>query len=189
MASDPTNVREATVKILLDQTLGNRYAELKAELDEKSKEFVDNILKPKPVQDLAHQVDDLWEQIKASEIEFKFQGIPYRDWTALIAAHPPTPQQRKRNDHVDHNPDTFEPAAIAASCVDPEMTPEDAAQIRELLPFDSYTLLWGTCLLTNRGDGGPKASATASVILRRNGASSQPRTTTEPPSASSSDES
>lgn len=189
VASDPTNHREATARILLDQTLANRHAELKSELERRAAEFVDNILKPAAVQELAKQVTAVEDEIRAAEIEFRFRGIPYRDWMTLIAAHPPTAAQQKVSRNADHNPDTFEPAAIAASCVDPEMTPEDAAQIRELLPFDSYTLLWTTCLTVNRGDGGPKVSPLASLILRRNGASSPPATTTPSQDPSSSDES
>lgn len=188
VASDPSNHREATVRILLDERLRNRHRELLAELEQAVAEYADNILKPQHVQDLGRKVNEAANAVHEAELEFRFRAMPGRKWLDLVAQHPLTAQQRKDGATGGWNPDTFEPAALAASCVDPEMTVEQAAEMRSMLLFDTYLTLWKTCLEVNGGDGGPKASPLASVILRRSGPSSPLVTTTESPDPSSSGE-
>jgi hypothetical protein len=188
VASDPAHRREATVRILLREDLRNQHAGLNAELHRKSEEFVDDVLKPEAVQELAHRVKALEDEIAAVEVEFRFRALPYRDWMALIAKHPPTDEQLKGNRRLDHNPDTFRPAAIAASCVDPEMTLEQASQLRDVLAFDTFLTLWATCHTVNTG-GDLGKSMLAGLILRQNGASATTPASEAFPAASSSAES
>lgn len=63
-------------------------------------------------------------------VAFKFQGISRADWESLIDEHQATRDQKEKARLVDQaapwNDDTFPPALVAACCVDPEMTYEQA---------------------------------------------------------------
>jgi hypothetical protein len=61
------------------------------------------------------------------EVSLSFRGIPAHQYDRLIAAHPPRPSDKKQG--YGYNPDKFGPAILAATCIDPEMTVEDATEI------------------------------------------------------------
>ncbi len=170
-AADPSHGREAVARILLRQDLRARHAELDAELSKEMAEYDADITKPEHVHDLAARVAAVEDEMAAAEIVFRFRAMRYVDWMQLIAAHPPTKQQRTENQYLDHNPDTFQPEALAASCVDPVMSVEQAVAMRDALPFDLYTVLWGTCASVSRGGDALPKSRVAGLILRRNGTS------------------
>lgn len=188
VVSQSGNRRRATARICLRQDLVGQHIEKDAELQRLTEQFAEGILKPKAVQELAQQVRDLEAEIEANTVEFVFESKPERDWTSLVAAHPPTKKQLEANRNADHNPDTFRPAAIAATCVDPAMTVEDAAQMRDLLHPASFDHLWQTCRVLHLGGDNPK-STLAGLILRRNGASGTTAVPEEYLEASSSVES
>ncbi len=52
------------------------------------------------------------------------RALPRRQYRELVDAHPP----REGSDDKDWNADTYPPALIAASCVDPSFTLEQAVQ-------------------------------------------------------------
>jgi hypothetical protein len=119
-------------------------------------------------------------------VTFRFRGIGRRAFRALEDAHPPTEQQQAKAGESDialgWNPDTFPPALVHASLVEP--TGATLAQIQTA--YDTWTvghwaLLWRACLIANNGvaDPGPK-SVLASVVLAGSATSS----TTADPEAS-----
>ena len=61
------------------------------------------------------------------EVTLKYQSIGAQAYDKLVSKHPPTPEQRL--DGATFNIDTFAPALIAAVCVEPEMTVQDAKDI------------------------------------------------------------
>lgn len=187
VASDPAHAREATAKILLREDLRAVHAELERDLLAELDKFKDDITKPEHVQELAAEVQALEAEMADSEVEFRFRAVSYVEWMRLIAAHPPTPQQLRDNKQLDHNPDTFQPAALAASCVDPPMTVEQAVEMRDVLHFDQYTVLWGTCAMVNRGGDARPKSKLAGLVLRRNGESGTTAANTESHDPSSLD--
>lgn len=63
------------------------------------------------------------------EVSLSFRGISSQRYDRLIAAHPPRNADKKKG--YAYNPDTFGPAIVAATCVDPEMTLDDAKEIWE----------------------------------------------------------
>ena len=64
---------------------------------------------------------------KEHEVELTFQAIGALEYDKLVSKHPPTSDQRV--DGASFNIDTFAPALIAKSSVEPEMTEKDAKEI------------------------------------------------------------
>jgi len=70
--------------------------------------------------------DDAGEQV---EMTLTYQALGGQEYDKLVAKHPPTAEQRVEGGSF--NIDTFGPALIAKSCVDPEMSEADAKEIWE----------------------------------------------------------
>lgn len=177
-AEDPAYVRVATAKVLLRQDLVARHAELEAELaaaivlDARTNE-------PDQAPAIAEQLEALQAEMEAAKVEFRFRNIGRKAWADLLAAHPPTKEQLQaakdpgsRMKGIDHNPDTFPVAAIAASCSEPAGMDEDAVRRLEAVFTDSqFTVLWSACVDANLGGVEVPKSLAAGRILQVNGQS------------------
>ena len=161
-AANPAYHRVATAHILLRQDLEQQWQELTDRLNRAmERDRVDDSL-VSTAGPLAAQVRELEAEMDAAKVPFKFRSIGRRAWMDLARDYPPTDQQlndeRKRADHVgerpmdlEHNPETFPPAAIAASLVDPEMTVEQVRQLELDLTLSQWLLLWNKCVEANAG--------------------------------------
>jgi len=188
-ARNPAYVRVATARVLLRQDLAARHEELDAELraaiEVDHQEDSLEVTAP----DVAEQVQELEAEIEAAKVSFRFRAIGKRAWSDLLKEHPPTKAQLQADPRLDHNPETFPAAAIAASCSDPEMTLDDARELEAALNQSQFAVLWAACIDANIGGvTDPKSRLAAGLIRRANGESAKPPTTTGSHEASSSDE-
>lgn len=93
--------------------------------ESRSATFADLIKKPVRSKTLTLKVpgDDGEEQ----ELTLTVRAIGQRDYDALLALHPPTKAQKADGD--SYNIETFCPALLARSLVDPVITDEEAIEI------------------------------------------------------------
>lgn len=77
------------------------------------------------------QIEELIEQSRDTEVTFVFKAMGRVAYDALVSdpMHSPTPEQAKEG--AQFNADTFPAALVSSSCIDPEMTYEDALEIFE----------------------------------------------------------
>lgn len=113
-------------------------------------------------------------EILAASDEFRFTNLGSRAWRALIEQYPPPEDSYMRWD-----PNTFPVAAIAATCVEPEMTYGDVEELIDLISDGQFTKLWQAVLDLNIGDDIPKFVTGTGAT-----ASSGPPSTTPPATAS-----
>ncbi len=110
------------------------------------------------------QIDKLRDEVAAYECEFVVQSIGALAWQRLLAAHPPTDDQRRRSPGLDHNPLTFPYAAVAASCVAPDgVSDETINELAERLTATQWEALWMACLSVNLFAGTPPHSPRAAL--------------------------
>lgn len=119
-----TSPYTSSVAVCMDRSLITEWEEARAELAR-----ADETDRPR----LQKGVDSLAEKVRAAEVTFVFRSVGHGPWSRLLAQHPPTKDQRKDLD-LDHNPETFLPAAMAATCTSPGLTHEQAKQIWETQP-------------------------------------------------------
>ena len=157
-----------------------RHTQLERELVDATSKSADDFHNPE-ISRITGELKDLQEQMKAAQVTFTFGAMTHKGWQDLLTKHPPTKQQKAEYD-VDHNPDTFPVAAVAAAAVEPTLTPEQAERIRDTFAFGEFEKLYRAVLEANAEVQGVPKSALAAVIgdLRLNGASS----TTAAPEAS-----
>lgn len=149
------------------------FAEITAlEVQAKREREIDERENREPVAPgIAHRIMGLEEELRDSEVEFRFRALGRRRYNELLADHPPTDKQKQEAADADavlaYNPDTFPPLLLAASCVEPtDMDVDDWSDIWENWSEGQVGPLWRTCLAANMGgtDAGPK-SQIASAIL------------------------
>jgi hypothetical protein len=168
---------QATARVCFRQDLWNRHAALDAELSKAiTTDSTENRDPESPA--LAAALQELEAEIEASEKAFVFESIGKRRWFALLAEHPPTPEQREEGN--DHNPATFPQAAMAACAIDPTMTVETAEAMADRLNLSQWNRLWAAVLTANLAGGEAPKSALATVVAQQLGRFS----TTAPPAES-----
>jgi hypothetical protein len=90
--------------------------------------------------DLAQQMADLEEQMRAATRTFRLQGLPGSKWRELLKAHPPR-EGDTGDQQTEFNRDTFGVAALAACCAMPKMT---LAQAEKLIDEKLTDGQWNT---------------------------------------------
>lgn len=180
--------RTASVRLCLRGDLAREHERLEGELAEARRRD-DETNEPNQAPALARRIKDIEAQMRDDETEFVFTAIGTTAWSDLLAAHPPTKEQRATM-RVDHNPDTFPQEAIAASLVDPaDATVDEVEALRAKLSIGQWSQLWTACLQANVGGETPGESSSASEVLRASGPSSISAASAEFLAASSSAES
>lgn len=157
--------REKTVKILLDQQMLVEHERLDAELLAASKADSEENRDPLGP-GLAESLVRFEAEIEAAKQQFRFRAIGKKAWADLLAQHPPTKEQVTLQPRLDHNPETFPLAAIAASCVDPKMTVEQVGKLEQALNLAQFDKLWAGCLDANVGASDSPKSLVAPLIVR-----------------------
>jgi hypothetical protein len=118
--------RERTVKVCIRGDLAGRMEELQDELAQVSTDWEPaDLADVHPGRALAEEMKQLREQIRAAEKPFTLRYIGDKAYSDLMAAHPAV------DDQEAFNSDSFPRALVAASCVAPSMSEEQAAQLFE----------------------------------------------------------
>lgn len=126
----------------------------------------------------------LTEEMRASKVEFIFEGVSSAALRRIEAEAYPTPNQKKEG--LRFNPDTFFPRFIAASCVQPALTVEQVEQLLEVITEGQLDKLLTAANAATKGtDEIPKVLPLSTA---QHAMSSATPSSEESPEASSSDE-
>ena len=136
---------------------------------------------------IADRILALEAQARESECRFTFEGLGRGAYAKLSAAHPATDQQRADMPDVtlEWNPETFPPALLAASCVEPAELAgnvEEWTEIHENYSVGQVNRVWAACSIANAGVAESPNSQLASVAQRRRSSASS---STTPPAGES----
>jgi hypothetical protein len=119
---------------------------------------------PPEVRELAERVIDLDRQVKEKTRTLWFTRIPKHEWSSIRAEYPASEETRQQlRDQLDEarklqadlaldtsvDWDEFAPAAVAACCVEPPLTLDDARWMRDFLPEAEWNRVWQTCFQVN----------------------------------------
>jgi hypothetical protein len=122
---------ERTVPVCLRGDLAADHEAAEREL-EQAQRTAANSLAGNGAAAIAERIEALEEQMREHTYDFRLRALPRHEFRTLLAAHPPREDEHfKREDAaLGVNRDTFFPAIIHASVVDPEL---DAAEWADLL--------------------------------------------------------
>lgn len=150
---------------------------LQAEFEDLERRLEEERAKPKPASGtlvgdrssgeevrLAEQIEELRQQMQADVTVFRLRALPKKRWSDLMAKHPPRPEDREEGNA--YNMETAPISAVAACCVDPQMTiPEVEELVDEVLSQGQWDTLWSAAFYLNRRNFDVPSSAAASAIL------------------------
>lgn len=158
---------EKTVPICLRGDLQADFEQLEKRLDEAMRGRGDSLAAGSTVNQLAEQIESLRAEMEAQTVVFRMRAVPRRQWTALVAAHPP-----RDDNNVDRslsvNESTFTAALIEACTVDPTLTSEQwTTLLDEQLTEFQYNKLFNAAWSLNARDVDVPFSHAASTILSR----------------------
>lgn len=119
---------------------------------------------------IVEQLKAIEAEIAASEFTFTFEALGRQEYLQLLAAHPP--RQEDRAERLSFNGETFPPALVAASAVEPTISAEQAEQLFTTLSDAQFSKLWNAALSVNIGDDSAPKSVLRSVTTEQNDGSS-----------------
>jgi hypothetical protein len=138
---------QRTVPVCIDGTLGELLDEAKAEWADAVEGSV--AVGNPAVSAALDRIRDLEAQAESATVEFTVRNIGRKAWRKLITEHPP-PADDLEGWRFD--PETFPVAALAASCVDPVMTLEQADLLAAKLSDGQFQKLSAAVFDVNVGD-------------------------------------
>lgn len=108
---------------------------------------------------IAREIETVEAEARASEKELVLHAIGATAWSDLLAAFPPSKAQREQFRGLDHDPEKFPYAAVAASLgadlSDKESLTEAAGKVRKMadkLSQGQWSQIWTACLAVNVGE-------------------------------------
>jgi hypothetical protein len=121
---------------------------------------------------VARRIQEREAEARRSEVLFRFQGIGQGEFAILQAAHPATAEIKKRlgEENLEFHPETFPPALMAASCIEPKELAGNLPEWEEIHRTWSngqVSRLWGTCMAANAMVSQTPKSQRASEILQQ----------------------
>jgi hypothetical protein len=154
--------RETTVSVFLAGDVVADIERLERQLADvgASAWSADSLASADPRKPIAEKIAAARERLKKSEAEFRFRALPDKDWSDLLAAHPPRDAEKEM-----FNPETFPRALIAACCVDPVMTPEQVDRLFGVLNQAQRNQVFDGAYEVNTEGTSIPFSVTASALL------------------------
>jgi len=176
---------EVVISVCLNRRLYRDYQQAKEAADQLDGGVAN--MDTDEVKDALQAVVDAQKAVDEASRTFTFTTVDYDVWQDLIDAHQPTEQQRSENKYLEYNPRSFPTAAVAAACVDPGLTTEQAEKLRQKLPRQEWDRLWGAAWTSNVGGSDIPKSEAAIVRRLATELSSTMRLVKDSPSPSSED--
>lgn len=112
--------------------------------------------------ELAAECRAVEEEMEASTAVLVLRGMPAKEFSDLLAAHPP---RKGKEDEEAFNPDTFGAPLLAGTVAQPEMSVEQAEQLIGKITNGQWNELFNACWMINRGTVDVPFSQAASAHL------------------------
>ncbi|WP_263165395.1 hypothetical protein [Streptomyces sp. SCSIO ZS0520] len=152
--------REQTVQVCMRGDLSGEAERLTEELARVSEEWEpSDLAEEHPARAIAAQIKAVREEARQAEVSFRLRYIGDRAYSDLLAAHP------SKDENEAFNSDTFPRALIAACCVDPKMTEEQAGELFEVISQGEIKRLFDGAWEVHNGSGMVPFSLAASALL------------------------
>lgn len=149
-----------TLRICLRGDLIAEHQALEAQLKAMGEFTQSHLAEADPRAPIARAVKELEDRMHESETTFTFQALGRRKYRELLAMHPGEPGQK-------FNPQTFPRDLIAASCIDPTVTPGDVDRLFDVLNEGAVEALFMAAYTINEGVTRVPFSDRASKLIQR----------------------
>ncbi|MFD7609721.1 hypothetical protein [Streptomyces sp. NPDC059828] len=152
--------RERTVKVCIAGDLAGEVERLEEELAQVAEDWQpQNLAEAHPGREISERIAALRAQMRESEVPFLLRYIGDEKYSSLVAAHPSEDPKEL------FDSDTFPRALIAACCVDPVMTEEQAKELFEVITQGQIKDLFDAAWDVHNSSGIVPFSLAASALL------------------------
>lgn len=155
---------ETTVPLCMRGDLQAEWEQLDRDFDAADKSITDEVTAGgSPVQavKIAQQMAEVEREMRDSTVIFTMRGMPRTAWKSLAEAHPPI----EGVDEGEVNEESFVAAMIAASCIEPVMTVDQAERLRDQVTDGQWQELATAAWQLNKSMIGVPFSLAASTRL------------------------
>lgn len=151
--------REVEVRLCLAGDLAADADRIAAELDALGSRFAPSSLaETDPRTALESELAEVHTLMRENEATFRFRALGRQAYSDLLAQHPGRPGTDEA-----WNAETMPPALIAASCIEPEVSPEQFAALDEVLNQRQRSELWSAAYAAQVGETRVPTSRVAST--------------------------
>ncbi len=116
------------VPIQIDGEVAVKIQELRAQIT-LAEQFDSKKNEPETALKLKKELDELIERSHDTEVTFTFKSLGRIVYDELVELPEHQPSDEQKKEGATFNPDTFPAALVAAACIDPEISPEEATEI------------------------------------------------------------
>ena len=161
---------ERTVQVCLRADLVAEMEQAERELAEAQREISGSLAAGSRVREIAERIEALRRDMLDHTVEFRLRAMPRPVWTAFLAEHPPRKTESGEVDERDKwigvNTDTFFPALVRRSVVEPELDDDDWDALDQSLTSRQFDDLSDAAWSLNRREVDIPFSRAASRILQ-----------------------
>jgi len=175
---------EDTVPICLRGDLNSRYLDLERRLPHAAT-APSNLGERAEASVITEQMAELAEQMADSEVAFSLRALPPRQWLRFHATYPVKGKDETDDDYSDRLYE-WGCKAVAMTCVEPVMTPEQVDELVPLLSTQQWMSLQNRSIMLNTGEVTVPFSVAASEPTPDSGPTSPRQPTSESASPGSS---
>jgi hypothetical protein len=150
--------REVVLRLCLAGDLAAEADRLTGELDRLAMFVPSSLSDIDPRTALAADLDKVIEQMRAGEVEFRFRALPRKEFSDLLAKHPPL------TDTQAWNAETLQVELVALACVSPAMSLEQADALFDAVNESGRSELFTAAWAANRAETRVPFSRAVSVI-------------------------
>lgn len=136
--------RELTVQVCLAGDAAGELEALEAELGQLGEWHPTSLGEANPALGLQERIDAARQRVREESVEFRFRALGHRAYSNLLAAHP-APEGSKE----PYDAGTFLPAALAACCVEPSLTPAQVDRLLDVVNDGTARTLFAAALAVN----------------------------------------
>ncbi|MER7361943.1 hypothetical protein [Nonomuraea wenchangensis] len=158
---------EKTVPICLAGDLQAEFEDLERDLqiarDQPAEGTLAGGANPMATQ-IAQQIMELRERMREYTTVFRFRGKPRKEYSDILAACPPSDEDREKGAEVDW--EKFSVALVSACAVEPVMSVDEAGQLADELTQAQWDSLVTAAFAVNKRDVDVPFSFAASAILQ-----------------------
>lgn len=113
---------------------------------------------------LAEQITAKRDEMEESTVDFHLRALPARAWSKFWA-NMPMKEEKESDESFDDRRFPFYAEMVSRTLVEPEMTPEQAAEFAEFVHASAWNRLAGACLRVNMGTVDIPNSVAASELI------------------------
>lgn len=134
---------EQTVRVCLDGSGAAELAELEAQLAALADWQPTSMGDTDPRAGLRAVLEARRSELAHATAEFRFRALGHREFSSLVAAHPPTPGRDEPYG------ESFLPSLLAACCISPTLSPGQVDQLLDRINHGTAQELFAAALAVN----------------------------------------